>query len=130
MRARAWLLTVAAIGEMAVGALLVVLPSVGTFLVGALIDSAGLIVTRMAGVALLAIGLTWWLGRNDAVFLARAAPGFVLYNIGVGVLFFMAATTASQPLVPWIVAILHLAAGATFVAVVGMATSATTPAKD
>jgi hypothetical protein len=130
VRVRTWLLTLGAIGEMAVGALIAVFPSVGTLLVGALIDSAGRVVTRMVGVALLALGLTWWLGRSDAACLARNTPGFVLYNIGVGALFVMAARSASQPLVPWIVAIVHLAAGATFVAIAAMAPSATTAAKD
>jgi hypothetical protein len=125
IRVRTRLLTLVAIGEMAVGALIMVFPSVATVLVGALVDSAGLVVTRMAGVALLTIGLTWWLGRSEAALLARITPGFLLYNLGVGALFVVAARSASQPLVPWIVAIVHLAAGATFAAAAAMAPSAT-----
>jgi hypothetical protein len=129
VRVRTWLLTLVAIGEMAVGVLIALFPSTGTWLVGALLDSAGLVVTRMLGVALLAIGLSWWLGRNDAACLARNAPGFVIYNLGVGALFVVAARSASQPVVPWIVAIVHLAAGAMFAAVVAVAPRASSTAK-
>ena len=120
-RTRAWLLTLVALGEMAVGTLIVAFPSVGTLLVGAQLNGAGLVVTRMMGVALLAIGVTWWLARGDDARSAGQVPGFLIYNLGIGALFALAARSASQPIIPWIVAALHIAAGTLFVFIVALA---------
>jgi hypothetical protein len=126
-RAGALLLALVSIGEMTVGVLLVLWPSVGTLLIGAPLEGAGLLVARMLGVAILVIGLTWWLARRETDRIARHAPGFILYNVGVGALFALAAMSASGPLVPWIVAIAHIASGAVFAVVVAMGPSRGTP---
>ena len=128
-RAGSLLLNLAALGEMAVGVLVAAFPSIGTALIGAPLDSSGLLVMRMLGMAIFVIGLTWWLARGDANRVARHALGFIVYNIGIGVLFALAAMSASQPLIPWIVAIVHLAAGATFAAVVAITPSSTAATK-
>lgn len=120
-RAGALLLTLMALGEMAVGVLVAAFPAVATVLLGAPLDSSGLLVARMMGVAILVIGVTWWLSRRERDRIARQAPGFILYNVGIGSLFAVAATSASPPLIPWLVAIAHLGAGAVFVAVVAIA---------
>jgi len=72
----------------------------------------------MLGVAAFVIGLTWWLGRSEH---ARYAPSFILYNLGIGVLFAMAAT--SRSLIPWILAVTHLAAATIFAVVVAKTAS-------
>ena len=101
-----------AIGEALVGVVLLVLPSeVVRLLIDATLDARGLIVARMLGVAVLALGITWWMARGDAQ-PSRYSAGFILYNLGVGALFGWAALSASQPVLPWIVCVAHLGAGA------------------
>ena len=68
--------------------------------------------TLMLGVAVLALGITWAMARNDADRLSRYLTGFVLYNVGVGLLFGWAALAASHPTLPWIVCAVHVMAGA------------------
>lgn len=111
-RAGLLLLAIAALGEMAVGALLVVFPAIGAVLIAVPLAGSGLLVTRMLGVAVLAIGLTWWLARHERN--SHHVPGFLLYNVGVGALFALAAMSTGEPAMPWILAIAHLAVGATF----------------
>lgn len=113
------LLALVALGEMTVGVLIALFPSVGAVLIGAPLEGAGLLVARMLGVAVLVIGLTWWLGRRESERIARHAPGFIVYNLGIGALFAMAAMSSSQPLIPWILGIVHIVSGATFAVVVG-----------
>ena len=80
-------LTVTAVLEAATGLGLLAQPTLVSFLIlGSSLDTvAGLVVARIAGVALLALGLTCWLARHDEG--ARAVRGLVgamaLYNAGV-----------------------------------------------
>ena len=82
------LLIVTALVETATGLMLLVSPTPGVaFLLGASLDApAALVVTRIAGAALLSLGCACWLARNDDV--NRSVPGLVtamlLYN-GVAV---------------------------------------------
>lgn len=77
------LITTAAI-ETAIGLALLVSPSVpAALLLGSALDTPiGLVVARVAGAALLALGVACWLARNDG--LSRAARGLLaamfLYN--------------------------------------------------
>ena len=122
-RAGALLLTLAALGEMAVGVLVAAFPAVAPVLLGAPLEGNGLVVARMMGLAILVIGLTWWLSRSESDRIARHAPGFLLYNIGIGLLFAVTATSAPLPLIPWLVAIAHLGTGAVFATLAAMARS-------
>lgn len=118
-RAAELLVAFMAIGESSVGMILLVLPRELAFvLVDAVLDARGSIVARMMGIAVLALGVTWWRTRCDAPRLARYSAGFIVYNLGVGALFGWAALTASQPAVPWIVCVAHLAAGMAFMVLV------------
>jgi hypothetical protein len=78
------LFIVTALSEAGLGLVLVLAPSVPvSLLIGAVLDTAGgLVVARVAGAALLSIGLACWLARGDGQ--SRAASGLVaallLYN--------------------------------------------------
>ena len=80
-------LTVTAVLETATGLGILALPSVvSSLILGASLDTvAALVFARVAGVALLALGVTCWLARHDEG--ARAVRGLVggmaLYNVGV-----------------------------------------------
>jgi hypothetical protein len=118
-RAAALVIILMAIGEALVGVVLLALPrEVVQLLIDATLDARGLIVARMMGVAVLALGITWWMARGDADRLSRYAAGFIVYNLGVGALFGWAALAASQPALPWIVCVAHLAAGVAFAVLV------------
>jgi len=105
-------ITVVAFGEMLVGVLLAAFPrELVQLLVDAALDARGLFVARMLGVAVFALGLTWWHVRGDG---RRCAPGFVVYNVGAGLVFGWAAIGASQPVLPWLVCSVHLAATVAF----------------
>ncbi len=79
------LLTLTAVIEMGSGLVLVALPSLlVTLLLGSLLDTpAALTIGRVAGAALLALGVACWLARHDGR--SRAATGLVvamfLYNV-------------------------------------------------
>jgi hypothetical protein len=81
------LLTVTAVVEAGTGLVLMALPSqLATLLLGSSLDTPGaLTVARMAGVALLALGVACWFARNDGR--SHAARGLVvtmtLYNAGI-----------------------------------------------
>jgi hypothetical protein len=79
------LLAVTALLEAATGALLLFSPSVlASLLLGAPLGTvAGSVVARVAGAALLALGVACWLAKNDGA--SRAAQGLLaailLYNV-------------------------------------------------
>jgi hypothetical protein len=113
-RTAALVFTLGALGDTAVGALVFAFPQVLAVLMAAPLDTAGLTVARMLGAAVLALGVTWWIARGEPTQLPRHAAGFLIYNIGIGIVFGMAALTATQSLLPWIVCVGHLALGAVF----------------
>jgi hypothetical protein len=62
-----WLLPVEAAIEGATGVALIIFPqAVSTLLLGAALAGPGIAVGRVAGIALLALGLVCWLSRRDA----------------------------------------------------------------
>ena len=116
---RAFFFRMSGLGEMSVGLGVLVLPDLLGFLAQTPLDRGGSLVARMFGVAVFAIGLTWWRARNEPSAGAVCTLGFLAYNIGVGALFGVAAVASVRPFVPSLVAVLHLliagAFGATFV---------------
>ena len=111
------LLTVTAAIEVGAGLVLVALPSL---LVTALSGSSvatpvELTLARLAGVALLALGVACWLARHDGQ--SRASRGLVgamvLYNAGVASVFAYAALGLGlSGILPWAVVLLHAAMAA------------------
>jgi hypothetical protein len=81
------LLTITAVMEVGTGLVLVALPSLlATLLLGSPLETpVALALARIAGIALVAIGVTCWLARQDGQ--SRAGRGvvgaMVLYNVGV-----------------------------------------------
>jgi len=113
------LLTVMALGELGVGLLVLAFPGPVTGLLLAVqVGGVGLVAARMAGIAIAALGLTWWHARHDRdQRLTRVAPGFLVYNLGVGLLFLAYAVTASTAVpLSWATAAVHLLAGFAFAA--------------
>ncbi len=112
---RDFVMTLMSTGEMLIAVAILALPrEVTLMLVDADLDGRGVIVARMLGVAVLALGTTWWTARRDTERSLRYSPGFIVYNLGVGTLFGWAALAAGQPVVPWIVCVVHLVAGVAF----------------
>ena len=111
------LLIVTAVIEAATGlALLLSPPLVATLLLGASLDApAALAVSRVAGAALLALGVACWLARNDA--LSGAARGVIaamlLYNAGaVAVLVYAGVSLKLSGIGLWPAVLLHAALAA------------------
>ena len=84
------LLIVTALFEAATGVALVGFPSfVVSFLIGSPLDSLpGSVVARLAGVALLTLGVVCWLARNDQMNRVMVGPvsAMLLYNIAAATL--------------------------------------------
>jgi hypothetical protein len=106
------LLTLVAAAETAVGIALLAVPSwVASLLLGATLDTTvATTVARVAGFALLALGIACWLGRADAP--SRAARGIVgamlVYNGGVcAVLVYASLIGGLTGIGLWPTAILH-----------------------
>ena len=117
-RAARLIFTLGALGEIGVGLLVTLFPGpVMGFLLGAPLDSAGTVAARMIGITVAALGVTWWAGRRglDTRRLYENAGGFLVYNLGVGILFLAhAATTAHALPVAWLVAAGHLLLGSAY----------------
>ena len=111
------LFVVAALGELVVGLAVLAFPGPALgLLLAATLGDVGLVVARMVGIAVIALGLTWWLARSV---LHRQfkwiAPGFISYNLGVGLLFLLYALAATRPVpLSWVVALVHLLEGLAF----------------
>ena len=111
------LIEASAIGELAVGIGVALFPrTVSGLLLGAPIEGIGAVIARLAGVAVAALGLTWWSARSSLdQWLTPIAPGFFGYNLGVGLLFLSYALAATASVtVAWLVAAVHLLAGFAF----------------
>jgi len=108
------LLVVTAAIEAAIGVALALSPSVPvSLLLGASLDSpGGLVIGRVAGAALLSLGLGCWLARNDEQ--SRAARGLIgamlLYNAAaVSVLVYAGIGLGLSGIGLWPAVILHAA---------------------
>ena len=120
-RAVKWLVTATTLGELVVGVAGAVFPAaVMRFLLGTPIEGVATIVARMAGIAVAALGIAWWTDRNrlDAQRLRDIAPGYLVYNLGIGLLFLTYTWGADRFLaVAWLVAAVHLFFGSAFVVI-------------
>jgi hypothetical protein len=114
------LLTVSAVVECLAGLALLLVPGTTIDLVlGAGPDRVGLMIGRVAGVALLALGIACWGARTDSGGPARAGTlrAITLYNLGAGLLLVLfAATGQASGLVVWGAGLFHLGLGAAFAA--------------
>ncbi|HLB23705.1 MAG TPA: hypothetical protein VJP07_06400 [Dehalococcoidia bacterium] len=120
-RAAALLFAASALGEIGIGVILLAFPQVAALLLDASLDATGLLVVRGLGGTVLALGLTWWIVRNDARALAYCTAGFIIYNVVVGACFVFQALRAAHPALPWFVGIAHLLAGGVFAAAIAVA---------
>jgi hypothetical protein len=108
-------------GELSVGLAVLAFPGpVKGLLLAATLVGIGLVIARMLGTAVIALGITWWLARSDVHRqLRRMAPGFIGYNPGVGMLFLLYALVVTRPVpLSWAVALVHLLVGFAFSATV------------
>jgi hypothetical protein len=114
------LLTIAAVIEWLAGLGLILAPgAAAALLLGAEPDSVGLMIGRVAGVALLALGIACWGARTDAGGAARSGTliAITLYNAGAGLLLVVfAATGKAGGVMVWIAGVLHLGLAAGFAA--------------
>jgi hypothetical protein len=106
------LLVVTALIELGAGLALMCCPSLSiALLIGSRLDtSAAVTLARVAGAALLALGVACWLARSDTQ--SRAAKGLViamlLYNVGtVAVLTFAGVGLGLHGMLLWPAVILH-----------------------
>jgi hypothetical protein len=113
-------LTLTAILEGATGLALIALPTIVVrLLLGAEISGASIPLGRVAGAALLALGVACWLARDDRQ--SRAARGLVvamlMYNlVATAVLAFAGISLGLHGVVLWPAVVLHAAMGAWCVA--------------
>ncbi len=76
------LLAVAAAGEAATGLVLLVYPPIVVrLLFGAEIAGAGVVMSRIAGMSLVALGLACWPGRDAGSHADRALQGMLSYSL-------------------------------------------------
>lgn len=87
------LLTISAILELITGLALVIMPTavVSLLLNGSLTEATGMILGRIAGVALLSLALACWQARNDSTFSIVMIRAMLLYDIGATTLLVYAA---------------------------------------
>ncbi len=101
-------LAVTAAIEAAAGLGLVALPDVAVnLLLGADISGAAIPLARVAGVALLALGLACWLSRGHAA--SALVSGMLLYNCGVAAVLGIAGVSGMTGVLLWPAIALHAA---------------------
>jgi hypothetical protein len=112
------LLMFAAVLEGFAGTVLILAPGVViALLFGAQPDASSSMIGRLAGVALLSLGVACWSARADEAGTARSGTvrGITLYNAGAGLLLLDVAMSWSRAgVVTWIAGILHLGLAAAF----------------
>jgi hypothetical protein len=95
-------LMAAAVGEMATGLALLLVPSiVGQLLLGTALTGVALIVARVAGIALIGLGIACWPGPPRL--------GMLTYSAGVALyLAFIGLTEATAGVLLWPAVVLHM----------------------
>ena len=113
---RTYLLMVTAIGEGATGLLLLVVPSVLFALLLGLEQTSpeAILVARLTGAALVAIGVTCWAGRSDKHGPARFGllTAVLLYDVAAAVILACAGLTGLTGIALWPAVVLHAALAA------------------
>jgi len=109
---RAYLLIVSAVGEAGTGLLLLLLPSVPlALLIGVEhASSETVLVTRLAGAALLAIGVACWAARNDHGSFAQLGlvTGLFIYDVAAAALLTYAGLVLNMAgILLWPVVVIH-----------------------
>jgi len=111
MKAR-WLLIIAAAGEFATGAALLLVPSlpIRLLLGEELAAPVPVVVARITGAALVAIGIICWLAKDAS---SRGRPdvmvGLLVYNLAVATILIHAATAYGiHGIALWTMVLLHL----------------------
>jgi hypothetical protein len=95
--------------EAAAGLGLVVLPGVAVkLLLGADISGAAVPLGRVAGIALLALGLASWLARGQAASALTTARAMLLYNCGVAAILGAAGVSGMTGVLLWPAVALHV----------------------
>jgi hypothetical protein len=80
------LLILAAIGEGVTGLVLVVYPPIVTrLLFGADVTDAGIVMSRIAGMALIGLGVACWTGRNASPINTTAVRAILTYSLLVAI---------------------------------------------
>src|SRR5688572_6270959 len=114
------LLAIVALMETVAGLGLILSPDpTMQFLFGGRPDGVGMMMGRVAGVALVALGIACWRARADSGGEARAGTvgAITVYNAGAGALLVLFAVTGQAAgLGVWSAALLHLALAAGFLA--------------
>ena len=120
IRTQRMLLAIAAVVETLAGLGLILMPdAMIQLLLGGRTDDVGLMIGRVTGVGMLALGVACWGARADSGSAARAGTvaAIALYNAGAGgLLVLFAVTGQASGLVVWSVGLFHLALAAGFVA--------------
>ena len=111
-RANRFLAVTAAV-EAAAGLGLLALPDVVvSLLLGAEISGAAIPLGRVAGVALLALGVASWLAHGQAAGARTTASAMLLYNCGVAAVLAMAGLSGMTGVLLWPAVVLHAAMAA------------------
>jgi hypothetical protein len=106
------LLTISAALESVIGLALLVTPSVlASALLGSTLETTvGLTIARVAGAALLALGIACWLGRDNAVGARTLVVAMLFYNTAAAAVFIHAGLGLRlSALGLWPAVVLHLA---------------------
>lgn len=114
------LLAFGAIIEMSVGLGVVAFPEqLLELLLNAPLADPGVVVARLLGTALIALGLAWWSARSQPrePWARGCCLGFLVYNLGAGLWLLLRALTASQRVeLLWVLALFHAGLGLAFAA--------------
>lgn len=112
------LLVIAALLECPAGLALIVMPAYAiSLLLGIEPQDDGIVIGRIAGVALLALGVACWWARLDAggAALTGTLSAITLYNAGAGlILTWLVATGKTGGLILLLAAVVHLGLGLAF----------------
>ena len=104
------LLMFAAIGEGGTGLVLLVYPQIVTRLFfGTEVTGVGIVMSRIAGIALIGLGVGCWTGRNASAFNSTAVRAIFTYSLLVAIyLAYVGIATRLAGIVLWLAVAAHL----------------------